>query len=88
VDVAKVAAKTDGFSGADLKGLVDLAVEGKLAEAMKTGRPVPLTTKDLLAAAKTSRGSTKEWFGTAKNYALYANQGGIYDDIVRYMKLG
>jgi len=88
VDVDKLAAKTEGFSGADLKGMVDQAIEGKLAEAMRTGRPVPLTTKDLLAAAKKAHGSTKEWFATAKNYALYANQGGIYDDIVRYMKLG
>ena len=49
--------------------------------------PQPLTTKDLLAAAGTIRPSTKEWFATARNYALYANQGGLYDDILKYLKL-
>ena len=53
---------------------------------MKSGVPMPLTTKDLLAAAAKVRPSTKEWFSTARNYALYSNQGGIYDDILKYLK--
>jgi transitional endoplasmic reticulum ATPase len=31
--------------------------------------------------------TTKEWFATARNYALYSNQGGIYDDILQHLKL-
>ena len=31
--------------------------------------------------------STREWFATARNYALYSNQGGMYDDILKYLKL-
>ena len=31
--------------------------------------------------------STREWFSTARNYALYSNQGGTYDDILKYLKL-
>jgi SpoVK/Ycf46/Vps4 family AAA+-type ATPase len=87
VDRAKVAAKTKGFSGADLKGAVDLAVEAKLTEAIKRGAPQPLTTRDVLAAVKKVKPSTKEWFATARNYALYSNQGGFYDDILDYLKL-
>ncbi|MCK6471757.1 MAG: AAA family ATPase [Planctomycetes bacterium] len=87
VDYDHIGKKTDAFSGADLKGLVDVAVEGKLKEAMKAGVPKPLNTKDLLNAAKGLRQSTKEWFATARNYALYSNQGGIYDDILKYLKL-
>jgi AAA+ superfamily predicted ATPase len=82
-----LAKKTEHFSGADLKAVVDAAVEQKLREAMKTGVPQPLRTKDLLAAASGIRPSTKEWFATARNYALYANQGGLYDDILKYLKL-
>jgi transitional endoplasmic reticulum ATPase len=33
------------------------------------------------------RPSTKEWFASARNYALYSNQGGTYDDILKYLKL-
>ena len=64
-----------------------MAIEKKLREAMKDGLPKPLTTKDLHAAAATLRPSTKEWFSTARNYALYSNQGGIYDDILKYLKI-
>jgi transitional endoplasmic reticulum ATPase len=79
--------RTEHFSGADLKAVVDLAIEEKLREAMKAGVPAPLTTKDLLAATKKQRPTTKEWFATARNYALYSNQGGVYDDILDYLKL-
>ena len=87
VDCDSLAKKTDNFSGADLKAMVDVAVEQKLLEAMKAGTLKPLVTKDLQSAAATLRPSTKEWFATARNYALYSNQGGIYDDILKYLKL-
>jgi transitional endoplasmic reticulum ATPase len=87
VDIDKLAKASEGFSGADIKAAVDEAVEGKLREAIKSGRPGPLTGKDLVAACKATRPSAKEWFATARNYALYSNQGGIYDDVLAYMKL-
>jgi len=65
----------------------DTAVEGKLAKALKTGRPEPLTTKDLVRAAKRVKPSTREWFATAKNHALDANEGGVYDDILDYLNM-
>jgi len=82
IDYDHVGKKTDAFSGADLKGLVDVAIEKKLREALAAGVPKPLTTKDLTTAAANLRPTTKEWFATARNYALYANQGGLYDDIL------
>ncbi len=87
VDCERLAAKTKGFSGADLKGAVDLAVEAKLAEALERGAPQPLATKDLLRAAKRVRPSTREWFATARNYALYSNQGGFYDEVLEYLNI-
>jgi SpoVK/Ycf46/Vps4 family AAA+-type ATPase len=87
IDYDHVGKKTEEFSGADLKAVVDVAVEAKLREAMQKGVPTPLSTKDLTAAAKTLRPTTKEWFATARNYALYSNQGGIYDDILTHLKM-
>lgn len=87
VDHVAVARKTPDFSGADLKAVVDVTVEAKLARAMKTGIPEPIGTADLVAAAKRVQPSTKEWFSTARNYAMYSNQGGQYDDILKYLKL-
>jgi hypothetical protein len=54
---------------------------------MKLGKPQPIVTRDLLTAGSTIRPTTKEWFSTARNYALFSNQGGIYDDIKKYLKL-
>jgi AAA+ superfamily predicted ATPase len=87
IDYDHTAKKTDGFSGADLKAVVDAAVEQKLREALRAGGLKPITTKDLLGAVAGIRPTTKEWFATARNYALYANQGGLYDDIRKYLKL-
>jgi SpoVK/Ycf46/Vps4 family AAA+-type ATPase len=87
VDCHAVAAKTEQYSGADLKALVDLAVETKLQEALKAGGLRPLGTKDLQRAIKLHRATTSEWFSTARNHALYANQGGVYDDVLAYLKL-
>jgi len=46
-----------------------------------------LSTKDLLKSLKKHKPSTKEWFTTAKNFAVYANESGLYDDILHYLKL-
>jgi AAA+ superfamily predicted ATPase len=86
-DVDAIARRTEGFSGADIKNMIDVAIEAKLREAMARGRPEPLSTKDLLAAAKGLRPTTQEWFSTARNYALYSNQGGLYDDVLAHLKL-
>ena len=82
-----LAKKADHFSGADLKAVVDVAVEQKIREAMKAGVPKPIGGKDLLAAIKRLKPTTREWFATARNYALYSNQGGMYDDVLKFLKL-
>ncbi len=87
IDFDQIAKKTDGFSGADLKALVDLTVEEKLREAMRSGQIRPMGTKDLLEATKRHKASVRDWFDTAKNYALYANQSGLYDDILAHLKM-
>jgi transitional endoplasmic reticulum ATPase len=87
IDFEAVAKKAENFSGADLKAVVDMAVEEKLREAIKAGVAKPLTTKDMLSASAALRPTTKEWFSTARNYALYSNQGGVYDDILDYLKM-
>jgi len=86
-DSKSLAKKTPEYSGADIEAVIDIAVESKLEEAIKTGTLQPLSTKDLLKAVKKHKPSTKEWFVTAKNFALYANESGLYDDILKYMKI-
>lgn len=85
LDLDAVAKKTEKFSGADLKATVDGAVDLKLDEALRTGTPQPITTRDLVKAAGRRKPTTVDWFSTARNHALYANESGLYDDVLAYL---
>jgi AAA+ superfamily predicted ATPase len=87
MDTQKVAAVTENYSGADLKALIDIAIEQKLQDSLAKGAIQPIETADLLKAAKQHRATTLEWLASARNYALYANESGLYDDILQYLKV-
>jgi AAA+ superfamily predicted ATPase len=85
VDVEKIAAKLEKFSGADIRTLVDRAVEEAIKRAMKSGKTELITTTSLLDAAKGMRPTTEEWLATAHDYARYSNEGGAYDQVKAYL---
>ena len=85
LDLDAVAKKTDRYSGADLAAVVNGAVDAKLDDALRTGTPEPITTKDLVRAAARRKLSTVDWFASARNHALYANESGLYDDVLAYL---
>lgn len=87
IDTRKVASVTADYSGADLNAIIDIAVEEKLWESISKGSVQPIHTKDLLSAVKKHQPTTKEWFASARNYALYSNESGVYDDILKYLKI-
>lgn len=86
VDLDRAAKQTDGFSGADITAVAGLAVELAVESAMSSGREVPIDDSLLKKAISDVRPSTRPWFETARNYALYANEGGVYDDLLAYLK--
>ncbi len=87
LDFDAVARATEHMVGADLKGVVDRAVEVKLHESMRAGHPIPMTTMDLLAAAKAARPTAvREWMATARNYVLHSNESGAWDDLLPWVK--
>ncbi|MEL6988289.1 MAG: ATP-binding protein, partial [Bacteroidota bacterium] len=87
IDYKKIAGNLKHFSGADIDALIDIAIELKLESSFEDGIPKPITTKDLIQASKKHKPSTQEWFMTAKNFAMFANDSGLYDDILKYLKL-
>lgn len=87
IDYSALAKDSKDFSGADIKAVIDVAIEEKLLDSFSEGIPKPLCTKDLKKAIKKIKPSTKEWFTTSKNYALYANDSGLYDEILSYLKI-
>ncbi|WP_084517888.1 ATP-binding protein [Microtetraspora niveoalba] len=87
MDFDAVARVTEHFVGADLKGVVDRAVEAKLQQSISAGRPLPLSTPDLLAAAQTVRPTAvREWMATARNYVMHANDSGAWDELLPWVK--
>jgi SpoVK/Ycf46/Vps4 family AAA+-type ATPase len=85
VNIGDLARRTAEYSGADLAELIDRATEAPLNEAMRGGEPRPLQQSDFTSALKKMKPTTREWFATAKNYATFANTGGLYDDLLEYM---
>lgn len=87
IDLQSIAKKTENYSGADIDAIIDIAIEQKLESSFSDGIPKPLETIDLLTALKKHKPSTQEWFSAAKNFALFANDSGLYDDILTFMKI-
>jgi len=87
IDLRTVAKKSSNYSGADIDAIIDIAIEQKLESSFSDGIPKPLETIDLMNALKKHKPSTQEWFSTAKNFAMFANDSGLYDDILTYLKI-
>ncbi|WP_189226354.1 AAA family ATPase [Saccharothrix coeruleofusca] len=86
LDLAKIAKGTDGMSGADLALVCEQATETAMEESMASGRVQPITQRHLQDAARSVRPSIGEWMETARNYALYGNDAGAYDELAAYLK--
>ncbi len=86
LDVDGLAKKTSGFTGADLKNLVETAVDAAIERSLEAGAEQPLTDADLQAALKEVKPTAAEWLTTARNYARYANESGHYDEVLEFLK--
>ena len=86
VDTGWIAARTKDFSGADLAHLCESAAEVAMEDSVNTGRTRPIGLGDFKDALKEVRPSTRSWFETARTYAMFANDGGIYDELLAYMR--
>ncbi|MFE5937753.1 tetratricopeptide repeat protein [Streptomyces sp. NPDC056470] len=86
VDLGKLVKITEDFSGADLAHLCETAAESALLDSARTGTVRMINMKDLLGAAKQLKPSSESWFASARNVAMFANDGGMYDDLVTYLK--
>jgi len=86
VDPAAIAARTSGFSGADLENLVDTAADRAIAASLANNTEVPIDPHHLAAALAEIKPTTLEWLTTARNYARYSNEAGQYDEVVEFLR--
>lgn len=86
VGLGKLVKITEGLSGADLAHVCEAAAERALLDSVRTKTVRMIGMKDLLAAANEVVPSAEPWFSSARNVAMFANEGGMYDDLVTYLK--
>ncbi len=86
IDVGAIAKQANEFSGADLAYLVESAAEFAMEDSIMSGNVRSITQKDFLRALREVKPSTRPWFEIARNYAMFANEGGIYDELLEYLR--
>jgi SpoVK/Ycf46/Vps4 family AAA+-type ATPase len=86
IDLGRLSKLTDGYSGADIAHICETAAERALLDSVTRGEPRLIGQADLEAAVTEVRPSLGTWFDTARNVALFANEGGAYDDLVAYLR--
>ncbi|MBI2662657.1 ATP-binding protein [Candidatus Woesearchaeota archaeon] len=65
LDYDELADITEGFSGADLKAVCEMATDIPLKESLNTGKKRLITQDDMNSAVKNTKSVLKQWFGKA-----------------------
>lgn len=86
IELARLVAQTDRFSGADLAHLCETAAEKALIDSSRSGRVRMIGMHDFEAALQEVRPSTGPWFNAARGVAMFANEGGAYDELLAYFR--
>lgn len=83
-----IADLTPGYSGADLRAVVDEATDLAIDDSLEEDgdKIKPITMAHLKEAARSRKATTLEWLTSARNYAKYNNEGGLYDDVVAFLE--
>lgn len=86
INHALLAQKTANFSGADIDGLIELAKESALEDALLNKNERPLVPMDFDHALSELIPSTLDWLRTARNLVKYGGDDGTYRDVEAYLK--
>src|SRR6266702_2350801 len=87
LNVPSLAGRTEGFSATDLIILADSAVEIATERAISSGRDRPVSMNDFDRALVGIQPSPPAWLALARDFVLYAGHGGVYDDLLAYLRV-
>jgi ATP-dependent 26S proteasome regulatory subunit len=86
INFSYLAAQGRAFSGADLFNWVEMATEEAIDESIELDRDVLISQNHFKVAFSETRSTTIEWLTTARNYARYANDGGRYNEVIKFLQ--
>jgi SpoVK/Ycf46/Vps4 family AAA+-type ATPase len=86
IDLKSIAARTDGFTGADIAHICDSATQLALADSVRSGVVRPVGMMDVNAAMAEIKPSAGQWFDVARNIVEFGNGDGTYDDLAKYLR--
>ncbi len=86
IDLSRLAKQTDGFSGADIAYVCELAAERALLDSVATGVARLIRMADVLAAVHEVPVSTNAWLDSARNVVMFGTDDGTYADLKSYLK--
>jgi transitional endoplasmic reticulum ATPase len=85
IDLGSIVQRTAGFSGADLANLVETAADLAIEASVSEGDLCPISSRELAKALREVKPSTSEWLTTARNYAKFSNESGLYNEVVEFL---
>lgn len=85
IDLGAITRATENYSGADIDGLIEMAKESALSDAL-SGSERGLSAADFTWALSQLRASTLDWLRTVRNVVKYAGDDGTYKDVAQYLK--
>jgi SpoVK/Ycf46/Vps4 family AAA+-type ATPase len=85
LELTQIVRASSGFSSADLAQVVDMACDLAIEQSLGANQVIGLSNAHLAQALRMARATTLEWLTEARNYAKFANDGGLYDDVIAFL---
>lgn len=86
INLASLAADTEGLSGADIAYLCELASEVAIMDSIRSGAARMIRMADLQTARTQVKPSTLAWLETARSVVAYGEDDGTFADLKAYLK--
>jgi SpoVK/Ycf46/Vps4 family AAA+-type ATPase len=86
LDDAALIQATAGFSGADMRWVFDRATELALADALHSGKTVPIHHDLLLKIAQNHTPSTQAWLDGVNQHTPTAHQDALYNEVRKFIQ--
>lgn len=86
IDLDVLAGATDGFSGADIAYICEVATEHALMDGVASGTARLIGMGDLKAALAEAHPSTGQWLETARTVVQYGQDDGTFTELKAYLK--